>query len=468
MNVQQRKTPANERKKPRMLKDFLSESSDSCPSGAGFKSFPTQPFSGAGTTCSHDQCHSNPNMKTMKLLRSRSKAASAATISAVQALINAFKKYPPMFQSRKKYYLSSNEAGRSTSDINGAKIRFRVKDIVRWSSFKDLVEEKSRTLDVDSSPDDHHHHQQQQQYYYYCTTTNSSNTTCSSSSNGSSWCESDFTSSEYLRSSSSWHGKSKECVEHEVKAGKKYLPSVGRDCLEVTAGTESYADMEVGPKMDQSELEEKEQQSPVSVLDFQDGENEEPFSAFTRSLACVERTRQNLMQKIQRFESLVKPESFDLEEWMSMEENTEFGEVHHDNNKDDEDEEEEPNELDKKVRELVNHVKVDIGKAKVEHELVLLDFFLEQLSTKKCETKKDVDDEFEREMVSMAKAWTRGEHNGLYEWELGHKREAYVREMDRRERWSKFEEEQQEVALEIETQVLGFLVDEVFVDLFLR
>ncbi|XP_040999364.1 uncharacterized protein LOC121245112 [Juglans microcarpa x Juglans regia] len=463
MNVQQRKTPANERKKPRMLKDFLSESSDSCPSGAGFKSFPTQPCS--STTCStHDQYHSNPN-NTMKLLRSRSKAASAATISAVQALINAFKKYPPMFLSRKKYYSSSKEAGRSTSDIDGAKIRFRVKDIVRWSSFKDLVQEKSRPLDVASSPDDHH-----QQYYYYCTTTNTSNTTCSSSSDGSSWCESDFTSSEYLLSSSSWHGKSKECGEHEVKVGKKYLQSVGRDCLEVTAGTESYADMEVGPKIIESELEEKEQQSPVSVLDFQVGDNEESFSAFTRSLACVERTRQNLMQKIQRFESLAKPESFDLEEWMSMEENTEFRELHHDN-KDDEDEEEEPNELEMKVRELVNHVKVDIGKAKVE-QLVLLDFFLEQLSTKKsCQTKKDDDDddELEREMVSMAKAWMRGEHNGLYEWGLDqHKREAYVREMDRREMWSKFEEEQQEVALEIETQVLEFLVDEVFVDLFLR
>ncbi|KAF5451514.1 hypothetical protein F2P56_026618 [Juglans regia] len=459
MNVQQRKTPANDkRKKPRMLKDFLSESSDSCPSGAGFKSFPTQPCS--STTCSHEY-HSNPN-NTMKLLRSRSKAASVATISAVQALINAFKKYPPMFLSRKKYYSSSKEAGRSTRDLDGAKIRFRVKDIVRWSSFKDLVEEKSRPLDVASSPDDHHHQQ-----HYYCTTTNSSNTTCSSSSNGSSWCESDFTSSEYLLSSSSWHGKSKECGEHEVKVGKKYLPSVGGDCLEVTAGTETYADMEVRPKIIKSELEEKEQKSPVSVLDFQVGENEEPSSAFTRSLACVERTRQNLMQKIQRFESLAKPESFDLEEWMSMEENTEFEELHHDNN-DDEDEEEEPNELEKKVRELVNHVKVDIGKAKVE-QLVLLDFFLEQLSTKKsCQTKKD--DEFEREMVSTAKAWMRGEHNGyLYEWGLGqHKREAYVREMDRREMWSKFEEEQKEVALEIETQVLEFLVDEVFVDLFLR
>jgi hypothetical protein len=64
-------------------------------------------------------------------------------------------------------------------------------------------------------------------------------------------------------------------------------------------------------------------------------------------------TRQNLMQKIQQFENLAK-----LEEWMPMEENSRF------------EEEEEENEIERKVRELLNHVKatssIDIGKAKVD------------------------------------------------------------------------------------------------------
>lgn len=301
------------------------------------------------------------------------------------------------------------------------------------------MEEKSRPSNFAYSP-------------HHCTSTaGSPSTTCSTSSNGSSWCESDFTS-EYLPSRSS---TSQECGEIEVHVGKKHLPRVGRDYVEATTGAEFYA--AVGPEVETTTCDEKEQKSPVSVLDFQVGEEEEPFSSFTRSLASIHRTRQNLMQKIQQFENLAKLGPFDLEEWMPMEENTRF----------EEEEEEEENEFEKKVRELLNHVKatssVDIGKAKVEK--LLSDFFSDELSSKRCPSKKD-DDEFNCEMVSMAKAWMSGEHDGLHEWGIQHKREAYVSEMDRTERWNNSEEEQEEIALEIETQVLGCLVDEVLIDLF--
>lgn len=288
---------------------------------------------------------------------------------------------------------------------------------------------------------------------HHCTTTTITTTTSRSSSNGSSWCESDFTS-EYLPSS--WGSNSQEDVEQpEVQVDKKhYLPRVGEDCLETTTGTETYAD--VGHR---GELwcHEKEQQSPVSVLDFEVGEDAEPFLSFTRSLANVERTRQSLMQKIQHFENLAKLEPFNLEEWMSMEENTKF------------EEEEELNEFEMKARELLTHVKttstVDIGKAEVEQ--LILDFFRDELSTKRCKSKK-ADDEFDCEMVSMAKAWVSGKYNGVHDWGIKHKKEAYVSDMDRRESWSNFEEEQKQLASEIETGVLGGLLDEVLVDLFLH
>jgi hypothetical protein len=176
----------------------------------------------------------------------------------------------------------------------------------------------------------------------------------------------------------------------------------------------------------------------------------------TRIYDFLTGTRQNLMQKIQQFENLAK-----LEEWMPMEENSRF-----------EEEEEEENEIERKVRELLNHVKatssIDIGKAKVDK--LFFDFFSDELmSSKRCQIKKDDDDdEFNCEMVSMATAWMKGDHNGLHEWGIEHKKEAYVSEMDRRERWSSFEEEQEEIALEIETRVLGCLVDEVLADLFLH
>ena len=159
------------------------------------------------------------------------------------------------------------------------------------------------------------------------------------------------------------------------------------------------------------------------------------------------------MQKIQLFESLAKLEPFNQEECMSMEENTKF-------------DEEEPDEFEKVSELFVKTAStVDIGSAGV--ELLLLDFFRDELTTKRCQTKMD-DDEFDSEVVSKANAWVRGEQNGLHEWGIEHKREAYISDMYRRERWSNFEEEQEELAFEFETGILGDLLDEVLVDLFLH
>lgn len=165
-------------------------------------------------------------------------------------------------------------------------------------------------------------------------------------------------------------------------------------------------------------------------------------------------TRQSLMQKIQLFESLAKLEPCNQEECVSSEENTKF-------------DEEEPDEFEKKVSELFVKTTstVDIGNAGV--ELLLLDFFRDELTTKRCQTKMD-DDEFDSEVVSTGKAWVRGEHNELHEWGIEHKREAYISDMYRRERWSNFEGEQEELAFEFESGILGDLLDEVLVDLFLH
>ena len=219
--LQQRKPFPNDGiGRPRMLKDFLNDTSNSCTS-TGFKSLPRQP------------CNPNAQVFTnntnTKLLRCQSKAASTA-ISALQAMINAVKNFPlknsPSILPRS---LSRRLSRKKPSEV---KITVRVKDILRWTSFRDLVEEKSQPLDFNSSPN-------------RCTTTTittgSTNTTCSS--NSSSWCESDFTS-EYLPS---WGRNSQDNVVNEVEVGKKYLPRVGEDCLKTTTGTETYAD--VGPKV---------------------------------------------------------------------------------------------------------------------------------------------------------------------------------------------------------------------------
>lgn len=178
--------------RPRKLRDFLNDNPDSC-SSTGFKSF-----------------------------RLNSKVASTR-ISAFQAVINAVKKLPfttvkshSMFPRSLSRRLSKKH--RPPSKPREIKITVRVKDIVRWASFRDLLEEKSRPSDFATSP------------HHCTTTTGSTSTTCSS--NGSSWCESDFTS-EYLPPS--WSSTSQECGETEVHLGKKYLPCVGRDYVEAAS-----------------------------------------------------------------------------------------------------------------------------------------------------------------------------------------------------------------------------------------
>ncbi|GMI95779.1 TON1 Recruiting Motif 9 [Hibiscus trionum] len=222
-------------RRPRMLKDFLHDDSSSCSSN-GFKSFPRK--------------SSRENLNNgQRLERSRSKAAST-TISAFQAMINAIKsihfassvKSPSILLPRSLSRKLSRRNSQSQLNV-GSKITVTVKDIIRWKSFRDLVEEKSRPSDF--APSSPHH----------CTTatttttTTGSNTPCSS--NGSSWCDSDFTSE---------YSPSDEYGENEV--GKKLSPCVGKDPME-TKTTTKTAGTDMGPRYAN---EEAEQHSPVSVL----------------------------------------------------------------------------------------------------------------------------------------------------------------------------------------------------------
>lgn len=241
-NVHQKKPFPLERR-PTMLKDFLNENSNSC-SSSGFKSFPRKPE----LDCKARNPNPNSNTTiTSKLQRSRSKAAST-TISAFQSFMNAVKNIPftavktPSLLPRSLSRRLSKKSpwSRKQSRQSQVQISVRVKDILRWTSFRDLVDEnlpQSLPLDFASSP----HHCTTATTITESTTTTTTTTTCSSSSNGSSWCDSDFTA-EFLRSS--WGG------ENEVREmGKKYLPCVGKESLEATAGTASYTELD--PKVEQ-------------------------------------------------------------------------------------------------------------------------------------------------------------------------------------------------------------------------
>ncbi|KAK1561125.1 hypothetical protein Q3G72_034761 [Acer saccharum] len=423
LSSKQRKHYAMEHGRPKMLKDFLTDDSISC-SSTGLKSFPRR----------LDHHHS-----------SRSKAASATMISAFQAFINSVKsihftnavKSPSNILPRSLSHMLSK---RSDSEVKTMITTVKIKDIIRWKSFRDLLDEDKSQPSTDHDHDHDHH---------TTTSTGSTNTTsCSrSSSNASSWCDSDFTSEYYLPS---WS-------ENDVELGKNYLPAcVGRDSMETT--TESPALSKVGPK-DDLVCEEKEQCSPVSVLDVDDQYEEDSLSSFDQTLANVERTKQKFMQNIRCFEKLDKidPINLDDHEWMSMEDN------------DESDYDEEINEVEEKAKLLLNHVKETTSLMKnncnYNLEQMLFDFFIEELSTKRNQTRNI--DESDNQIMKQARAWINGGDQQSGTMGL----EACVREMDRKdEGWrSKFEdgEEEEIIGLQMENVLLNHLLDELLVDLLL-
>lgn len=237
MEVQQKRFNSMERR-PRMLKDFLNENSNSC-SSSGLKSFSRKP----------NDTNNMQSLIEMELIKSKMKNSSNNYYSPFQTLINtitsisfftAVKKSPamnflPRSLSRK---LSSSSRRRNQSFCKGGGSTVKIKDIIRWKSFRDLVEE-------------HHHHQHQPSLsppldFHHCmvgSTTTTTTTTTACSSSGSSWCDSDFTSG-YL---SSW-----EAQNDNVEASKKFsfspLVVVGKELVEPATVTAEYTAV-VGAKV---------------------------------------------------------------------------------------------------------------------------------------------------------------------------------------------------------------------------
>ncbi|KAJ6334933.1 hypothetical protein OIU78_011721 [Salix suchowensis] len=413
-------------RRPKMLKEFLNDDSKSC-SSSGFK-----PFSG------------KPCDSTMKTLvevdfyNPRNTAKPGNNIASYKLLKMSFESS------------SLNDSlSISSHDERRQELTFHC------HRFRDIVEEKAPPSDLPPSP-------------HHCTTTTTRSTSTTPRS-GSSWCDSDFTS-EYLPC---WNGNSDESVENEAEAeaeaGKKFSPCVGEDSLELT--TETKRNTKVGPKED----EEEQQHSPASVIEFQFEEDEESSSSFHQCLATLDRTREKIMEKIRRFESLANLDPVNLDKWMSMDENISSGEDDGDDEHSDDlegiretnmikdDEEEDINKVEEKAWNLLNQAKETGVECCNDVNLdLLLNFFRDELATGTYETRKNGID---LELLTKAKAWIKGEDSLWVGWEMESKREDYVREMDREGRWKKFEEDQQELGLEIENGVLRLLVDDLLLDL---
>lgn len=118
---------------------------------------------------------------------------------------------------------------------------------------------------------------------------------------------------------------------------------------------------------------------------------------------------------------------------------------------------------EEKARQMLNHIRttssLETREASVDQ--LLLDFFSNELATSRNQN----DARFDCGILRVAEDWVSGKYEESFEWEMEGKREAFVRDMERGERWKKFEKEREELAMEMEAWVLDYLVDELVVDL---
>lgn len=141
---------------------------------------------------------SKSNKPHIVLLRSWSKRAAATKISAVHKVIKllqfASMKSPSVLPRSISRKLTKRQ-GKGDNDIFGdvseVEVKVKVKDILRWRSFRDLAEDDPTPFDFPPSPD---------------LSTAAAAATATSCSKRSSWCDSDFTAEELPP----WGGENEE------------------------------------------------------------------------------------------------------------------------------------------------------------------------------------------------------------------------------------------------------------------
>ncbi|XP_050226935.1 uncharacterized protein LOC126676714 [Mercurialis annua] len=440
-----------------MLKDYLRDDFSSCSSN-GFKSFPRkQCCTTVRFLLEIDLNNTNANSKQLqKFARSKSssgKSASSAISALQKAVVNAVKLLPfPSSSSSSKSPSPSKLLPRSFSrrifkKSFWKKVEHRKRadggtdgcndggEITRRRLFHEFLEEN----DHNNIQSTHQHH----------------STSSSSNSKSSSWSESEFSgNSESYSSSTSKNGV--------VLSDEKVLPSGQKvsDGVGVTIAKE-WA----------NEEEEKEQFSPVSVLDcpYQDDEEESNSSPFQRKLDRMEGGKQKLAAKTRSFESVAQVEPVKLEkriELAGLEDNYDLVKS--------------PIQTssmsavdvkEEKAQQLVNLIKTTTTPSNSltfkANDGLLLDFFREKSVEKNIGMVKEEEEikELFKQELEIVKDWINGHPQDMFlGWEVKDNRLVYIKDMERSAEWRNLNEEQEELILELELAVFTDLVNEVLLD----
>jgi hypothetical protein len=146
-----------------------------------------------------------------------------------------------------------------------------------------------------------------------------------------------------------------------------------------------------------------------------------------------------------------------------LDENSYYDEEYKDDNKEEVDQKVERLDwVEEKANQLLHCVKAkcsSVEKCDDNFGIVLLDFFREELRGNRNQKRNS--EEFELEIMKIAEDWINESFENAYD--IVHvNKDAYIKEMDRRGQWNRFEEEQEEMVFEIEAAILRSLVDEIF------
>ncbi|KAI3422763.1 uncharacterized protein J3R85_011853, partial [Psidium guajava] len=128
-------------------------------------------------------------------------------------------------------------------------------------------------------------------------------------------------------------------------------------------------------------------------------------------------------------------------------------------------------EVEEKIRELLDATAGINPSFTSKVDILLLDFFRERLEEEEEEegAKKITiggSGKLESELLKVADGWIKGQPQEVFlGWEVEDGRHAYIKDMERRERWRDVDEEKMGVALDLEVEVWSSLMDEVLLDI---
>ncbi|KAK3005501.1 hypothetical protein RJ639_016060 [Escallonia herrerae] len=469
--------PKKSLQKPLLLKDFLLDDLNSC-SSSGFRSYPRrQCCTSVRFLLEIDLTARNESQTRRKNLlhKSRPKTAQSTTMSVLQraseAVINAVKYFPFAGLNPKKAILPRSFS-RKISKRSFWKKKDHHKEIKRWKSFRELLEEQPEPLSISPSA-------APTATAAAVTAANSSSSESSNSDGKSdSWSDSEFTSSDYNLQCGSSGNSEVTLSENDVVDSRNRLPEkvvrervgviVGEGSTDVTtnyseentkgrngkelkkqldAGVKGVAEFKHcfsrGVRLTTPDVPE----GPETLINIDDDDDHEVSSPFRRCLSRAEGTasKQKLIRKARRFENLSQLQPVDLESRIAQSECDHKPVV--DNAR----------QTERKAVELLKEMKATIPPAsftKYNPDKLLLHFFGEGIAEGYTEP----------ELVSSAKDWINGHAQELLlEWEEQKNREAY---MEKGRKWEEVGEEKQEVASELEAEIFTCLVNELLLDLF--